>query len=735
MCRWGSEQRILQLLHAIARSRDVIAGRGLHSVMLLHGLLPNAVFCDHLIRLYACSGSLLEANIVFAQSPSPSIYTWYGIILAHANNLQQGQALSLYDAMMLECNIIPNNFVLSCILKACCTIGALFYGMLIHHQAISCGIELDVIIGSAMIDMYAKCRLFTEARVVFDGLPDRNIVSYGAIIAGYAQHGCGYPALELFEHMQSIDMKPNRVIFLGALAACGSQYALREGRWIHDMTIRDGVVSDPAVGNTIVDMYAKCGSMMEAHTVFISLPNPNIVSWGALITGYVQQEQYEAVLKRFQEMQSKGIRPNRVIFLGILQACSNMGSVEQAEAVHDQIVEEDLESDHVVKSALISLWATRGNLEKARALFDASTNRNIVTWSVMLSGYVQHEQYIQALRLFEVMQQSGVRPDKFVFTCVLKACAGEQALLEAMLLHNQITKDCLEKEVSVGSSLVDAYAKCRVLKEARAVFDNVPEKNEVSWGAMLAGYNQHGEEMSTIELFQKKLKDGGMKPNKVELLCILKACGSIGTVWQGKMVHNFVRRSGLCLDIVLGNAMIDMYAKCGELEEALAVFSGLQERDIVSWGALISGCAQHGLFEMVALLLRAMQCEGVKPNDKIFSSVLSACSHAGLAKEGYQQYEAMVIDHRIAPSPEHLNCMVDLFSRVGCFNEVEKLLESMPVPPDSLAWTSLLTACRTYGNLKFGRHCYENFVQLSPSVSSGYVTMCNIYADVSLGEI
>ncbi|MCO5611577.1 hypothetical protein L7F22_065830 [Adiantum nelumboides] len=730
MCRCGSE-RILQLLHA--SSGDAGAGRRLHSVMLLHGLLPNEVFADHLIRLYACSGSLLEANIAFAQSPLPSIHTWYGIILAHANNFQEERALWLYSGM-LDCNISPNNYVLSCILKACCAIGALFNGMLIHHQTIFCNIDSDVIVGSAMIDIYAKCGLLTEARIVFDRLPDRNIVSYGALIAGYAQHDCGYPALELFEHMQCIDIKPNRVIFLGLLAACGSQYALREGRWIHDLAIKNGVVSDLAVGNTIVDMYAKCGSMKEAHKVFSKLSHPNVVSWGALITGCVQQEQYEAVLKHFEEMQLRGIRPNRVIFLGILQACSNMGSVEQAETVHDQVVEEDLESDQAVKGALINMWATRGNLQKARTLFDTSTNPNIVTWSVMLSGYVQHEQGILALQLFEIMQQSAARPDKFVFTCVLKACGSEQTLLEAMLIHHQILKDGLEKDVAVGSSLVDAYAKCGLLKEARRVFDNLPEKNEVSWGAMLAGYNQHSEEISTLDLFQKKLQDG-MKPNKVELLCILKACGSVGTVWQGKIVHDLLRRSGLCLDIVLGNAMIDMYAKCGELEEALAVFSSLQARDVVSWGALISGCAQYGLLEMVVLLLKAMQCEGMKPNDKIFSSVLSACSHAGLTKEGYEQFKAMMIDHGISPSPEHMNCMVDLFSRGGYFSEVEKLLECLPSPLGSLAWTSLLTACKTYGNLRFARQCYENVVQLSPGVSSGYVIMCNMYADASLGEI
>lgn len=582
--------------------------------------------------------------------------------------------------------------------------------MLLHHQAISCEINSDVIVGSALIDMYVKCGLLNEARVLFDALQHRNVVSYGAIIVGYAQHECGYSALELFEHMQCNGIKPNRVIFLGILAACGNQQVLREGWWIHDSIVRNGNELDLSIGNTLVDMYSKCGSLEEAQKVFDTLPNRNIVSWGALITGYVQQAHNSAALELFQQMQQNDIQPNRVVFLSILQACASMGAAEQGEIVHDQIIESDLESDFVVKSALVKMYAAVGNLWKARKLFDECSNQNIVTWSVMLSGYVQHEQDTLALKLFEKMQEADVKPDKFVFTCMLKACGSAQTFVESKLIHDQVIRGGLERDVAVGSSLVDAYAKCGGVKEARRVFDNLPERNEVSWGAMLAGYNQNGEAMSALQLFEKMLHDGE-RPDKVRLLCILKACGSLGAVRQGKMIHELIRKHGVQMDVVLGNALIDMYAKCGELEEAFRVLNELDHRDEVSWGAMIAGCAQHGFFQMVHVLLKAMQCEGIKPNDKIFSSVLSACNHAGLAEEGYQQFKAMIVDHSISPSPEHVNCMIDLLSRVGCLKEAERLLQSMPLPPDSMAWTSLLTGCRTYGNMELGKNCYDQFIQ------------------------
>lgn len=552
-------------------------------------------------------------------------------------------------------------------------------------------------------------------------------------MTGYAQHGCGLPAFELFGQMQHNGINPNRVIFLSIITACGSLGTLRQGKWIHDLVVRNAIELDLAVGNTLVDMYAKCGSTQEAHKVFDCLPTHNIVSWGAMITGYVQQEHMSVALKLFQEMQQKGVQPNRVIFICILKACASMGALDQGEVIHKQIIESDLESDVVVRSALVDMYATFGNLEKARKLFDESPNKNVVSWSVMLSGYVQHGQDVSALQLFEKMQQADIGLDKFVFTCILKACGSAGALVEAKLIHDQILRGGLEWDVAVGSSLVDVYAKCGGLKEARTVFDNLPEKNEVSWGAMLAGYNQHGQGFSALELFEKMLHDG-VKPDKVRLLCILKACSSIGAVWQGKMIHDLIRRSGVHLDVVLGNALIDMYAKCGNLEEAYTVFNELGDRDIVSWGAMIAGYAQHGCHEMVKQFLRAMQCEGIKPNDKIYSSILSACSHAGLVEEGYHHFKAMMVDHGISPSLEHVNCMVDLLSRVGFLNEAEKLLQSMPLPPDSMAWTSLLTACRTYGNMELGKHCYEHIGQSNPGVSAAYVTMSNIFTQIAMSQ-
>jgi pentatricopeptide repeat protein len=351
----------------------------------------------------------------------------------------------------------------------------------------------------------------------------------------------------------------------------------------------------------------------------------------------------------------------------------------------------------------------------------------------MLSGYLQHEEGVLALQLFEKIDDFNIIPDICIFTCILKACGIARLVSEAMLVHCSIVRASLEYDVAVGSSLIDVYSKCGCLEEARKVFDTCPEKNEVSWGAMLSGYNQHGQGILALELFQKMLQVGEKNPDKVRLLCVLKACGSIGASLHGKMIHALIKSNKVSIDVVLGNAIIDMYAKCGNLEDAYLVFNELKERDIISWGAMIAGYAQQGRHEMVKQFIQAMRCEGLSPNDVIYSSILSACSHSGEVEEGYSYFNSMKLDHGISPSYELTNCMVDLLGRAGRLNEAEKLLQAnLSSLSDSMAWTSLLTACRTYGNLELGKQCYNEVVHLSPNVSSGYVTMSNIFADAHL---
>lgn len=626
-----SQDILHRLLLGCIQSKDLAAGKRVHSLVVDSGLDTTAFFGNHLIRLFAVCGRLPEANNVFLNILRPSRYAWNAIIQAHAQLGEGKRALELYHEMDLA-GAKPDRVTVLCILRACSSIGDVERGRLIHNQIICSELEADVFVGNTLIDMYGKCGSMDEARKVFDELPHRNVVSWGAIIAGYAQHGQGYYGLDLFEKLQQDGLKPGRVIFLGTLRACGHVKAIESGRLIHRLIIQSGLQQDRSIGNTLIDMYAKCANLADARTVF-----------------------------------------------------------------------------------------------------DKLQTRDVVSWSAIIAGYVQNGHELSALELFSRVQQEGIKPDKVIFLPILKACGSTGALEKGINIHDQIKHHGLELDETIGNTLVDMYAKCGSLEKARTVFDKMSNRYLVSWGAMIAGYAHHGLGIAALELYLEMQLEK-IKPNKVIFLGVLKACSSVGAIRQGRLIHEQITINRLESDVVIGNAVIDMYIKSGSLEEANKVFRRMSTRDVVSWSAMIAGYAQYGNCKLAGQYLEDMQQEGLKADALIFTTLLTACSHAGVVEEGRLFFNSMRKDHGITPGVVHYNCMVDILSRTGHLREAEALLRSMPGAPDTVGWMSLLTGCKTYGHMELGRLCFVELMRLDVSYASAYMIISNIYADACMLE-
>ena len=249
---------------------------------------------------------------------------------------------------------------------------------------------------------------------------------------------------------------------------------------------------------------------------------------------------------------------------------------------------------------------------------------------------------------------------------------------------------------------------------------------------MLTAYTESGQDITVLELFGT-MQCGCMQPNEVTFLVMLKVCGNLGALAQLRLSHDQIVESGLELELVLGNSLIDMYAKCGSIEDSHRVFDSLRDQDEVSWGAIISGHTQHGNYGIAWQCLEAMQQQGLKPNTKIYTSVLSACSHAGEVEEGRRYFKSMK-DLCITPTVEHYNCMIDLLGRAGFLKESKQMLDTMPVSPDVTGWMSLLTSSRAYANAKMGRQCIDEIVLLDEDISGGYVLMSNLWSETDSWE-
>ncbi|CAM6061539.1 unnamed protein product [Sphagnum tenellum] len=336
------------------------------------------------------------------------------------------------------------------------------------------------------------------------------------------------------------------------------------------------------------------------------------------------------------------------------------------------------------------------------------------------------------------MQQEGVRPDPFTFVAVLNACASTVAIEEGRSAHKQIIQSGWDSDVIVGNSLVDMYAECGSMDDAWRVFSKMPSRDVVTWTTMISGHVTCGEGQKALELF-RQMQQEGLQPDSFTFVAVLNACASIVAIEEGRSAHEqiiqggwdsdvFIIQSGWDSHVKVGNSLVDMYAKCGSMEDAWTVFNKMASRDVVSWSAILGGCAMHGHGKEALKHFERMCEEGVQPDDITFVCLLSACSYAGLVDEGMHCHASMSTVYRISAKLEHYTCKIDLLGCAGHLQEAENMIKAMPYKPHANAWKALLGTCRIHGNVEMGERVAKQIVELEPDNASGYVLLSNIYA-------
>jgi pentatricopeptide repeat protein len=460
----------------------------------------------------------------------------------------------------------------------------------------------DVFHCNALIRMHVKCGRLAKAQEVLDGVPARNVVSWNSMISGYAREGIGWKALDCLTRMRGEGISPNAVTLTSILKVCGAMQSVERGEEIHAEATKKGLSrGNVMLGTALIDMYAKCGELAAALHVSEQLPKRDVVSWTALIAGYVRHGFCDEALDCFSQMKSEGLAPNKVTFSCILRACGSRRSIELGQEIHAEVEKQGLllEKDVVLGTALVDMYGKCGMLRKAQQVFDRLPVRNVVCWTALIAGYVQHELGDEALALFAQMQREGFAPDATTFACVLKACGNLRCIGKGEEIHGEIAEQgLLDGDFILRTALIDMYAKCGAIGKAQKAFDEVAmPKNVVCWNALIAGYVQHELAAEALRCFVR-MQAMGVSPDAFTFACVLRACGQSGSTDQGREIHAGLTKQGLLgEDQVLGNALVDMYARCGLVIEAQEAFAELPAQDAVAWNVLISGYTQRGLYD------------------------------------------------------------------------------------------------------------------------------------------
>ncbi|MCO5573298.1 hypothetical protein L7F22_027067 [Adiantum nelumboides] len=469
--------------------KDLAAVRYLLLLLASHGLDTIPFCADHLIRLFALSNSLCNARQAFVRVSKPSLYTWNAIIYAHVMLGTPDASFMLYHSM-LQCCLLPDRVMLLSLLKACDTPQS----MHLHHHIVSYGFESDTVLASSLASVHANNGALREAYRSFKQIKKRDVVSWGALMTGHIQHGYFLRVLELFKEMQREGVCPDRVIILCILKACSHVGTLTTGRLMHDEVMRSGLETDLAVGNTLIDMYGRSGSVGEAHKVLQRQPSRDVVSWNALFAGYSAHGYDILVFKYLRKMQEEGIKPSKVTYLCTLKACINLAALTQGWLIHVHIITSAYDVDLEVGNSLIDLYAKCGLPDEAYKVFCRLPKHDEVTWGALLAGYAQigkHE--LVRLQLSELKQQ-GFMPNNVMFTSIFAACGRSgrikeaQKYFELMTVHYKVMPS-----IENYSCLIDLFGRSGSLDEAQHFFETLPlQPDAITWKSLLTSCQTHG---------------------------------------------------------------------------------------------------------------------------------------------------------------------------------------------------------------------------------------------------
>lgn len=388
--------------------------------------------------------------------------------------------------------------------------------------------------------------------------------------------------------------------------------------------------------------------------------------------------------------------------------------------------------DLFLATKLVNFYSVCDSLRNARLLFDRIPKSNLFLWNVLIRGYAWNGPYEAAISLYHQMLEYGLAPDNFTFPFVLKACSALSAIEEGRNIHEHAIRTGWETDVFVGAALIDMYAKCGCVGNAREVFDKIEERDAVLWNSMLAAYSQNGHPDESLALCSE-MALAGLRPTEATLVTVISASADIAALPLGKELHGFSWRHGFEFNDKVKTALVDMYAKCGSVKVARNLFERLKEKRVVSWNAIITGYAMHGHATEALDLFEEMK-EKSLPDHITFVGVLAACSHGGLLDEGWTFFESMIRDYRIVPTIQHYTCMVDLLGHCGRLDEAYNLIMQMRAMPDSGVWGALLNSCKIHGNVELGEVALEKLIDLDPDDSGNYVILSNIYAQAGKWE-
>ncbi|KAL3838594.1 hypothetical protein ACJIZ3_023185 [Penstemon smallii] len=422
----------------------------------------------------------------------------------------------------------------------------------------------------------------------------------------------------------------------------------------------------------------------------------------------------------------------------LLELCNSVFKLTQ---IHANVLKLGLQNNPLVLTKFASISSNLKAINYACSfIFSPESDPSCYDaflFNTVIKAYAETSNFKHtALFYYKHMLNYRVAPNNYTYPFLFKACSGIGDLGLGKTVHGIVLKYGFSEDTHVSNTMIHTYCSCENgIEYGEKVFDEMSSWSSVSWSTMLGGYVRWAMSSEAVKLF-RRMQTSGVRPDEITMVTMLSACADLGALELGRWVESYIQKEKIQTNVELSNALIDMFAKCGDVDKALNLFMNISEskRTIVSWTSIIVGMAMHGRGLEAVSLFEEMRGNGMVPDDVAFIGLLTACSHSGLVEKGKQYFDSMVKDFGIAPRIEHYGCMVDLLSRAGLVNEAMEFIHVMPMKPNPVIWRTLVASCRAHNELNLGERISRNLIVNDPNQESNYVLLSSIYAKKSEWE-
>ncbi|XP_062227341.1 pentatricopeptide repeat-containing protein At2g13600-like [Phragmites australis] len=598
------------------------------------------------------------------------------------------------------------------------------------------------------------------ARDMFDGTPRWAVSSWKAAVAGHARRGSVADSLDAVARMHRSGVGLTEATFASVLGACARGRLFRVGAQAHCQVVKSGSEGFLVVGASLLDFYSSCFDLRGARVLFESLhprnellwspmvvalvrfgllsealgllelmPAPrDVFAWTAVISGYAKgtDERCGKALELFVRLVADdGVMPNEYTYDSVLRACVRLGALDFGKSVHGCLIRSGYETEQLITSALVDLYCTSDALDDALQVYNDLERPSLITSNTLIAGLISMGRTDDAKMVFSQMPDH----DSGSYNLMIKAYAMDRRIEDCQRMFEKMPR---RNMVSLNS-MMSVFLQNGRLEEGLKLFEQIKdEKDTITWNAMISGYIQHDQPSEALKLFVVMCRLS-IECSPSTFSTLLRACATIGTLEQGKMVHAHLCKTPFDPNGHVGTALADMYFKCGCVSDARSAFGCITSPNVASWTSLISGLAQNGHWLEALVQFGRMLRHHVNPNKITFLGLLMASACAGFVNKGMKMFHSME-NYGLVPTVEHYTCAVDLLGRTGRIREAEKFISEMPVPADGVVWGALLTACWYSMDLEMGEKVAQKLFCMGTKQRSAYIAMSNIYAKLGKWE-